>query len=160
MNPETNGFLDALQAWMRLFMRRSMHEFTRWMSHTGLSMSQMGAIMRLHHHGPCPISTIADELAITPAAASQMVDRLVQLGLLRREEDPQDRRVKLVALTPQGQSLIRAGMEARTQWLEDLRAELPESRRRAIAAALRELTQAAQGLEDAVQTRQEHSRRR
>ncbi len=152
MSPETDSFLNALRGWMRLFMRRSMHEFTMWMKRTGLSMSQIGALMRLHHHGACPISCIGDDLAITPAAASQMVDRLVGLGLLRRDEDPQDRRVKIVALTPQGRALIREGIETRTQWLENLEAAIPESRRSAIAEALRDLTQAAQHLEDGAKT--------
>ncbi len=152
MSPETDSFLNALRGWMRLFMRRSMHEFTMWMKRTGLSMSQIGALMRLHHHGACPISSIGDDLAITPAAASQIVDRLVGLGLLRRDVDPQDRRVKIVALTPQGRALIREGIETRTQWLENLEAAIPESRRSAIAEALRDLTQAAQHLEDGAKT--------
>ncbi len=73
---------------MAVFMRRSMHEFMDSMKDTGLSMPQLTTLIRLHYHGPCPISGIGDDLGVTTAAASQMVDRLVHLGLLDRTEAP------------------------------------------------------------------------
>ena len=40
----------------------------------------------------------ADLMQVSPAGASQMVERLVQQGLVRRVESPGDRRVRQVHL--------------------------------------------------------------
>ena len=125
-----------------------MHEFTRWMNRSSLSNSQLGALMRLYYHGDCPISNIGDNLGITAAAASQMVDRLVQNGLLQRDEDPDDRRVKRVTLTTKGNALVQEGVEARLKWLRDLETSLPEANHREIIASLSTLTEIAKELEE------------
>jgi len=125
-----------------------MHEFTSWMNRSSLSNSQLGALMRLYYHGDCPISNIGDNLGITAAAASQMVDRLVQNGLLQRDEDPDDRRVKRVTLTTKGNALVQEGVEARLKWLRDLETALPEAKRREIITSLSTLTAIAEELEE------------
>jgi DNA-binding MarR family transcriptional regulator len=138
---------QALLAWVRVSMRRSMHEFMHWMNHANLSNSQLGALMRLYYHGECPVSDIGDDLGITAAAASQMVDRLVQQGLLDRESDSHDRRVKRVTLTAEGRALVRSGVEARVRWLRDLEATIPPEQRERIVLSLQTLTDAAAELE-------------
>lgn len=145
---QTNDLHQALLAWVHISMRRTMHEFMRWMNRSSLSNSQLGALMRLYYHGDCPISNIGDNLGITAAAASQMVDRLVQNGLLQREEDPDDRRVKRVTLTTKGKTLVQEGVEARLKWLHDLETALPEGKHREIIASLSTLTGIAEELEE------------
>jgi DNA-binding MarR family transcriptional regulator len=113
-------FIQTLHTWLEVSMRRSMHAFARWMNDCGLTRSQIGALMRLYYHGDCPISEIGDDLGISTAAASQLVDRLVQMDLLERVEDPHDRRVKKVYLSDAGIALISHGVEARTEWVDDL----------------------------------------
>ena len=139
---------QALLDWVHISMRRTMHEFTRWMNRSSLSNSQLGALMRLYYHGDCPISDIGDHLGITAAAASQMVDRLVQNGLLQRDEDPDDRRVKRITLTTKGKTLVQEGVEARLKWLRDLESALPKGEHREIIASLSSLTDIAKELEE------------
>lgn len=139
---------QALLDWVHISMRRTMHEFTRWMNRSSLSNSQLGALMRLYYHGDCPISDIGDNLGITAAAASQMVDRLVQNGLLQRDEDPDDRRVKRVTLTTKGNALVQEGVEARLKWLRDLETALPKGKHREIITSLSTLTARAEELEE------------
>src|SRR4030067_859527 len=81
---DSPGLRQALLEWVRIFMRRSMREFVGWINRSDLSSSQIGALMRVYHRGECPISDIGEDLGLTPDAASQMVDRLVQLGLAGR----------------------------------------------------------------------------
>jgi DNA-binding MarR family transcriptional regulator len=45
---------------------------------------------------------------LTPAAATGIVDRLIHLGLVERKFDESDRRVILLALTPQGETTMAA----------------------------------------------------
>lgn len=66
----------------------------------GISMSQVSLLFRLYYRGQCGVSVIANHLAVSNAAASQAVERLVQQGWLERNEDPNDRHAKQVALSP------------------------------------------------------------
>lgn len=145
---QTDDLHQALLDWVHISMRRTMHEFMRWMNRSSLSNSQLGALMHLYYHGDCPISNIGDNLSITAAAASQMVDRLVQNGLLQRDEDPNDRRVKRVTLTTKGNALVQEGVEARLKWLRDIETSLPKAKRREVINSLSTLTEIAKELEE------------
>jgi len=123
---------------------RDLHQFTR---KSGLSMSQLNALFYIYHGGACGVSDMGEHLGVTSAASSQMIDRLVQLDLLQRSEDPLDRRNKSLALTNKGRALIVESIEARRRWLQDLTTTLTPEQQEAIASALTTLTQAAQRLE-------------
>ncbi len=146
MSP-SDAFDNALREWVAVFMRRSMHEFMDSMKDTGLSMPQLTTLIRLHYHGPCPISGIGDDLGVTTAAASQMVDRLVHLGLLERTEAPDDRRVRNVHLTKAASKLVRRAVEARVGWMRDLSTALTSEQQASVVQSIRYLTQAALALE-------------
>ncbi len=137
----------VLHDWSEVFMKRSFHDFKRFMDDADLSPSQVGALMQLHHCGECGVSDIANHLGFTKPAASQMVERLVQQGLLKRTEDVNDRRVKQITLTPNGQSLIEGGIDARRRWMEQLTKTLTPEEQQDIAGALILLTEAARKLE-------------
>ncbi len=128
-------------------MRRSMRDFTLFMRQAGLSMPQVSALFRLHYGGGCAVSGLAGHLGVTNAAASQMVDRFVQQGLVERQEQPLDRRIKLVRLSPAGQALIEQGIVARRCWMDALPSQLSADDQQAIIATLRRLTHAAQELD-------------
>jgi DNA-binding MarR family transcriptional regulator len=139
-------FTDVLRRWAEVFMRRSMHEFRQFSKDSGLSMSQMSALFHIHYGGECGVSDVGEHLGVTNAAASQMIDRLVQQGLLERSEDPNDRRAKNLALTPRGLALVHQAIQARMRWMEQLTTSLTSDQQQAIAAALTALTQAARNL--------------
>jgi DNA-binding MarR family transcriptional regulator len=141
--PENQQLSIALREWAEIFMRRSMRDFFQFIRETGLSITQLNTLMRLYYGGSCGISDVGDHLGITNAATSQMVQRLVEQGLLERTEDLTDRRVKQLALTAAGRALIEQGIEARRRWLEDLTAALSSEEQENITLVLRELTEAA-----------------
>ena len=125
-------------------MHRSMRDFRRFMDETGLSFSQINILMRLVHGKSTGVSEIGEQMGVTNAAASQAVDRLVQLDLIERTEDPEDRRAKRLALTQKGRSLIEKGIEARSKWIEGLTDALTPEQQKMIISALTLLTEAAQ----------------
>ena len=92
-------------------MHRSMRGWGLFAKSTGLSMPQFSVMMQLHHRGNCAIGDISERFDITNAAASQLVDKLVQSGFIKREEDPQDGRAKMLNLTDKGKDLIQRGIE-------------------------------------------------
>jgi len=124
-----------------------MHDFQKFIHEAGLSVSQVTALMYLYHTENCGVSDISARIGISRAAASQMLDRLVQMDLLVRAENPSDRRAKQLSLTEKGKALVERGIEARRKWLEDVTNQLPPDQHAAISTALVTLTEAALKLE-------------
>ena len=140
-------FTRSIRAWMDVFMHRSMRGWGRFAKSTGLSMPQFSVLMQLHHKGACGMSEISERFEVTPAAASQLVDKLVQAGFIVREEDPHDRRAKLLNLSDKGSDLVQQGIEERYRWLDQLSERLTEAERIQIGEALETLTRVAMDLE-------------
>jgi len=145
--PDSERFTFVLRNWAEVFMQRSMRDFKRFMDDSRLSPTQINALMRLYYSGICGVTDIGEHLGVTNAAASQMVERMVQLGLFTRSENAGDRRAKQIALTPRGRALVEAGVEARRSWLEELTTALTPKEQEAIIEALTLLTDAARNLE-------------
>ena len=141
--PVSQQFDHVLRQWSEVFMGRSMRDFSAFMRNSGLSMPQVSLLYRLYYRGQCGVTDIADHLAVTSPAASQMVERLVQQGLLERNEDPSDRRAKQVALSPAGRELMKESIEARVRWMAELTTVLSRDEQATIVAALDALTSAA-----------------
>ena len=142
----TDLLIAALQEWMGIFMHRSMHNFILYTKENNLSMSQVGTLLFLHQKGVCGVSDIADALGITSAAASQMLERLVQQDVIERTEDPNDRRAKQIILTDKGRQLLQNGACAHQSWLSDLARALPPAEQGQAADALHLLAERAKQL--------------
>ena len=147
MSP-TNELTEVVHEWSEVFMRRSGRDFKHCLDETGLSFSQFIVLMRLYHGGKSDISGIGEQLGITNAAASQSIDRLVNLGLIERTEDPDDRRAKQLVLTRKGQALIRKSVEVRSQWIESLTEALTPEQQQVTILALTLLTKAARAAKE------------
>jgi DNA-binding MarR family transcriptional regulator len=139
-------FDRSIRAWMDIFMHRSMRGWWRYAKATGLSMPQFSILMQLHHKGACGMSGISSGYDITPAATSQLVDKLVQGGLIQRVEDQSDRRAKLLSLTDKGRELIQRGIEERYRWVDELSSKLTKDELASISEALDIMTRAGQDL--------------
>lgn len=139
--------IQIIRQFMDIAMHHSMRERSHFAKAIGLSMPQFGILMQLHYRGNCGVSDISNRFDITSAAASQLVDKLVQSSLIQREEDPSDRRAKLLNLTDKGKELIQQGIEERYRWVDQLAEKLTVEERAKVAEALNILTQAAKELE-------------
>lgn len=140
-------FTQAIRSWMDVFMHRSMRGWGQYARSTGLSMPQFSILMQLHHKGSCGVSDISERFDITNAAASQLVDKLVQSGFVKRDEDPNDRRAKLLDLTEKGKKLLQHGKEERYRWVDELAGRLTAEERAQVSEALNIMTNAAKELE-------------
>jgi DNA-binding MarR family transcriptional regulator len=147
MSP-TKQLTEIVHEWSEVFMQRSMRDFKRFMDETDLSFSQISVLMRLYHGGKIGVSEIGEQMGVTSAAASQAIDRLVNLELIERTEDPNDRRAKQLVLTQKGRALIEKGIEARSNWISDLTNALTPEQQTMIISALTRLTKAARKTEE------------
>jgi MarR family 2-MHQ and catechol resistance regulon transcriptional repressor len=91
-------------------MMKAMRALTRYaaadIEGTGLGLSDFAVLEVLLHKGPLPVNTIGPIVDLTPGSISIAVDRLFAKGLVSRVESEEDRRVRIVALTPRGKDLI------------------------------------------------------
>jgi len=140
-------FIQVTRQFMDIAMQRALHERLHFAKSLGLSMPQLSVLIQLHFRGVCGMSEVSERFEITPAAASQLVDKLVQSGLIRREEDPRDRRAKCLNLTDKGKELLQRNFDERYQWLDELAEKLTASERAKVMEALEMMTRAAQELE-------------
>jgi MarR family transcriptional regulator, organic hydroperoxide resistance regulator len=98
---------------MRLQRRASPRD---WME-LDLSMAQMKAMFVLHHDGPAKVSDLAEALGVSAPSMTGTLERLVRHGLIERRDDPSDRRLVIIALTPAGQALVERLHQGRRQRL-------------------------------------------
>src|SRR5438270_13980201 len=93
-----------------LVMMKAMRALTRYaaagIEETGLGLSDFGVLEALLNKGRMPVNTIGPIVDLIPGSISIAVDRLVEKGLVSRVESAEDRRVRIVALTPRGKGLI------------------------------------------------------
>ena len=134
---------QTIRQFIDIAMHHSLRERAHFAKGLGLSMPQLGILMQLHFRENCGISDISDRFHITNAAASQLAEKLVQSGLIRREEDPQDRRAKLLNLTDKAKELFQQNLEERYRWVDDLVTELNAEERNKVLEALKILTEKA-----------------
>ncbi|MFI6853153.1 MarR family winged helix-turn-helix transcriptional regulator [Streptomyces sp. NPDC050416] len=85
---------------------------------------------------PLPMRRLAQRLKCEPSNVTGIVDRLEARGLVERQPDPTDRRVKVAAATPEGRRVARSLRESLRFAREPL-AGLSEGERVALRDALR-----------------------
>jgi len=107
-----------------IFMQRSLRGIMGSMKQDGLSMPQIYTLMYLYHEGEVRISDIGVLMGVGKAAASQLVERLVQQELVERIEDESDRRAKKIRLLPKSLRLIEKGLAVQRQQMGQLMGQL------------------------------------
>lgn len=125
-----------------IFMQRSMRGIMGSMKQDGLSMPQIYALMYLYHEGEARISEIGTLMDVGKAAASQLVERLVQQGLVERVEDENDRRAKKIRLLPKSLALIEKGLRVQRQQMGELMALLSPDQLAGVQKAFQYLIEA------------------
>jgi len=116
-NPKNAGHVHAWLVLGKAF--NAMTKFTTaGIQESGLGESDFRVLEALLHKGPLPVNVIGPKVFLTPGSISTAVDRLFDKGLVSREENPEDRRIRLVALTERGRALI---LPIYRKHLEDIR---------------------------------------
>ena len=78
---------------------------TEWLT-SDMTVAQLRVLLILHAEGPSQMSSIASFLGIAVSTATGIVDNLFRKGLATRGADPEDRRLVICMLSPQGQETI------------------------------------------------------
>lgn len=115
------------------------------MSHpmnAGRSLGQVKALGFLHRAGPAALGDLARGLGISLPTASELVDRLVDDGLVVRAVNPADRRKVLLDLTPLARDLGRQFHDMRRAQIRAALETLPSEHRASFVPVLGALAEA------------------
>jgi MarR family transcriptional regulator, 2-MHQ and catechol-resistance regulon repressor len=142
------GIQDADHVW--LVMIKAMRALTRYaaagIEDTGLGDSDFRVLEVLLHKGPLPVNTIGPIVDLTPGSISIAVDRLFEKHLVSRVESAEDRRVRIVALTPRGKDLIVPAFRKHTGQMKRVFSELSTEELHGLEAALKKIGKRAAAL--------------
>jgi len=115
----------------------------RAIEESGLTLTQTKALLELSAPaagaGSCPGRDLAERVGLSEATISRAVDGLAERRLVTRIEDPSDRRVRLIAITPAGEEAVGKIVSARMGGLREFSASLGAGERRKLDSALAEL---------------------
>jgi len=90
--------------------------------------------------GRLTMSKLSTEVALTTGGVTRLVDRMVEAGLVARQNCPSDRRSVHVVLTPAGQSTLGHAISEHIEGIDrHLFAPLDDADRAALAVALSKL---------------------
>ncbi|HLZ70224.1 MAG TPA: MarR family transcriptional regulator [Dehalococcoidia bacterium] len=85
------------------------------------------------------VGELAAALGLEQNSGSQLVERLVQRGLVKRDRAPEDRRQSLITVSDEGRALLLAGEPDAELLMEELCSELPPEQIRQSAGLLRRM---------------------
>ena len=91
--------------------------------------------------GPHSVGQLAEVLGVSRPATTQLVDKLVEHGMVERRHDPQDRRVVLVDYVPGMHEVARRIMESRRSRLLKAMESLTDEEARAFFKGLKTITE-------------------
>lgn len=106
----------------------------------GLSLAKFGLLSKLvAADEPLPLRLLAEECGCVRSNITQLIDRLEAEKLVRRADDPKDRRSIRAELTPEGRTRHAAGLRALERAEKELFAPLPVRDRKSLLEMLRSL---------------------
>lgn len=101
-----------------------------------VTLPRFRVLVVLASRGPSSVSALAGDLGVHPSNATRAVERLVQVGLVRRTEDEHDRRVAVLELTADGRRTVDGVTARRAQEVRAVLAGMPARSRGQVALAL------------------------
>lgn len=141
MKAETGqALVSAVMATADGFLRES-HRLFRPLGLTGAQYNLLNVLAG--SDGGLSQRGISDRLVVDRSNVTGLIDRMEKAGWVKRTDDPKDRRVYRVLLTPAGRKLWEKVTPRYQAVVAQVTRAVPERRMREVVAVLRELERAA-----------------
>lgn len=101
-----------------------------------VSVPQFRVLVMLRYEGPLNLRAIAAGLGVNPSNATRACDKLVDAGLVSREDAAHDRRTVSVSLTRSGRALVDSLMTMRAELLGRAVADMSPADQQRLVEAL------------------------
>jgi len=131
----TAVIVDELAAALTVDLERIMGLYRSLTAPDGLSLTAAATLAAIERHGPQRLTALAAREGVTQPAMTQLISRLEDAGLVRRESDPDDGRVVLVTITDEGRATLAHRRDTRATRLAVILAQLSPEHLAALAAA-------------------------
>lgn len=138
------NLVESIDYLWKSCIRQYMHELDQFAKGHNLTMMQLEIIKWLNNEKLCDITKICNYLTISLSAASQLIERMVQKGLVHRSDHETDRRIKLVQLSENGRKIAEMWNDNRKKNIESLIAGLNNGEQIDVEKAVKALNQAIQ----------------
>jgi len=133
--------IDAPHLW--LVMVRCHHAVSRIaersVRESGLGLTDFAALEALLHVGPLTITEIQSKVPLALGSMTAAVDRLEKKGLILRTPSPEDRRAKVLKLSPKGRAVVEAAFRRHAADLETVMAVLDQREKRQLHGLLKKV---------------------
>lgn len=116
----------------------------RSLGDTDMCLSDFAILETLLNRGPQAVNTIGQRINLTSGAVTTAVDRLEARGFVARHLDPEDRRARIVTLTPDGKKIIGASFGRHKAAMDGLGEALTRSERATLIGLVKKLGLAAE----------------
>ncbi len=146
---ETEKFTAAIQAIFPKLMHYLNAEENRELTGLGITPGQINALLVLYLHDNLTMGKLSQEIYLAESAATRLVNRLVNLNLVKRRGDEKDRRVVRVTLTSYGRQLSSLVFERRSFRFNNLAQRLSQSERENLVVSLQAVMRVFEEMEQA-----------
>ena len=146
---------DPVHSWLVLvkaFQAASKYLYAG-LAETGIDDTDFRILEALLNKGPLPVNAIGPKVFLTPGSISTAVDRLVERGLVSRVESCEDRRVRVVSLTPKGKRLIAPVFRKHAAEIKRVFADASPKELRALETTLKKIGKRAESLGSGIKPR-------
>jgi len=154
---DADKFTSAIQAIFPKLMHYLNAEENRELTGLGITPSQINALLVLYFNDDLTMGKLSSEIYLAESAATRLVNRLVNLNLVKRRGDENDRRVVRVALTSYGRQLSRLVFERRSFRFNNLAEHLNPSERENLIISLQSVMRVFETLEKTSEQGESHT---
>jgi len=138
--------MDALMRASKVIAAAIAHSLA--VADSRVTLPQLRVLVMIEDRGRLNLSAVAQALGVNASNASRTCDRLVNHGLLNREEDPQDRRNVVLTVTRDGARVVSSMMTQRRTILEQVVSRMSVEDQRALTDGMDAFVEAAEQMSE------------
>ena len=136
---------DTAQLWRKIRQALEEKEPSPWLS-MSLSLGQLRILVLLSRTNQLSPGNVALALRVPKANVTEIIERLVEQWLVKREPNLQDRRSHNLTLTQKGKSEVEHLREWSTRRIEKVFERISEDKLESLARSLADMLNAAQSI--------------
>ena len=104
-----------------------------------VSMLQVKVLACVAEHAGESMKYVAEDLKVTPAAITIIIDKLADEGLIKKKTDVKDKRITRLLLTAKGREYLRRGMKIFREHIEEVTSVLSPAEKTQLVSILTKL---------------------
>jgi DNA-binding MarR family transcriptional regulator len=139
---QADTFVTALLAASRALVAVSVRSLTEL--DDSVTLPQFRTLVVLDSEGVTNLNRLASVLDVNASSAVRMIDRLLAAGLVTRQENPDNRRQVLLAVTPAGADIVKRVVARRRREITRIVGTMPDPLREDLITALGAFSDAAE----------------